>query len=189
MTKRIIFSSIILIGCFLLLGYLFYNEKYSNDGILENITERDGYTLNLIKNDETIEFYIKPEWIPLDDNREKKYDIELAKKNSTKIMLVQIWNRGDDIVFSFDTTYDLNYKNGSFMYNGIFNEDGTFTTNGSHNEYYLYNNNDEKIDVGQTGQGPNSSFGFAINSESYDLIRDGFHVKYSGFYTYEYHKN
>jgi hypothetical protein len=83
----------------------------------------------------------------------------------------------------------MNYNNGSFMYNSIFNEDGTFTTKGSYNDYNLYNNNDEKIDVGQTGQGPNSSFGFAINPESYDLIREGFYVKYSGFYFYEYYKN
>ncbi|ART77142.1 hypothetical protein B4U37_14270 [Sutcliffiella horikoshii] len=75
------------------------------------------------------------------------------------------------------------------MYNGIFNEDGTFTTNGSYKDYYLYNKDGEKISVDQTGQGPNSSFGFAISSENYNLIKDGFYVEYSGFFIYEYYMN
>lgn len=188
MTKRIRLS-IILFGCCVLMGYLIINEKYSNDGILENVTKRDGYTLTLIKNNENVEFYIKPEWIPFDSTNEKEYDIELTNKNNTNIILDQVWNRGSDIYFNFDTTYNMDYYQGSFMYNGIFNEDGTFSTSGSYTDYYVYNNNDKKIDVGQTGQGPNSMFGFAINPENYELIKDGFYVKYSNFNLYEYNKN
>jgi len=168
---------------------LFYNGNYSNNGIFKNVTQRDGYTLNLIKNDEIVEFFVKPEWIPLNSEKETKFDIELLHKDNTNIFLDKVWNRGNDIYFNFDTTYNMKYDKGSFMYNGIFNEDGTFTTNGSNNDYYLYNKDGEKVGVGQTGQGPNSSFGFAISSENYNLIRDGFYVEYSGFYIYEYYKN
>lgn len=175
--------------CCVLLGYLYYKETYSDEGILDNVVERDGYTLNLIKSNETVEFYIKPEWIPFDSNKEKKFDIELTNKDNTNIILDEVSNRGSDIYFNFDTTYNMIYKEGTFLYNGIFNDDGTFTTNGSYNDFYLYNKKGEQIGVGQTGYGPNSSFGLAISPENYNLIRDGFYVKYSGFYRYEYYKN
>ncbi|QFF99944.1 hypothetical protein PB01_14555 [Psychrobacillus glaciei] len=189
MKRRKVFSGIIILGSFLLLGYLFYNGKYSNEGILKNVTARKGYTLNQMENKEMVELYIKPEWIPYNNNRKQSFDIKLAEKHNTNIILVQVWNRGDDIYFSFDTTYNLNYKNGTFMYNGIFNEDGTFTSGGSHNDFYLFNKNGEEIDVGQSGRGPNSAFGFAIEPKNYDLIKDGFYVEYRGFYLYNYVKN
>lgn len=113
----------------------------------------------------------------------------ILTKNNTNILLGTVLNRGNDIYFSLDTTYNLKYNKGNFMYNGIFNEDGSFTTNGSFEDFYIYNNKGEKVDIGQSGQGPNSSFGFAIEPENYDLIKDGFYAKYSGFYLYEYKKN
>ncbi|WP_077617487.1 hypothetical protein [Bacillus sinesaloumensis] len=180
---------LILLGCCVLVVYLFYFKTYSTKGILDNVTERDGYTLKLIKNNETVDFYIKPEWIPFASNEEKKLGIALASKNNTTIILDEVWNRGSDIHFNFDTIYDMKYDAGTFLYNGIFNEDGTFTTNGSYHDFDLYNKKAEQIDVGQTGYGPNSSFGFVIDSENYHLIRDGFFVEFSGFYMYEYNRN
>ncbi|MFS0690703.1 hypothetical protein AB1K89_15820 [Sporosarcina sp. 179-K 8C2 HS] len=188
MGKKKVFLGVIFLGYLLLVGLLFYNETYSNKGILKNVSDRNGYALNQINDNEMVELYIKPEWIPFNTNAEKSYDTVLAEKYNTNIVLVQIWNREIDIFFSFDTTYNLDYNNGSFMYNGIFNEDGTFTSSMSHNDFYLYNNDGVEIGVGQSGRGPNSAFGFAIEPENYDLIRDGFYIQYSGFYLYEYSK-
>lgn len=189
MEKRMVYSRIIILGCFLLLGFLFYNSKYSNEGILKNVTERKGYTLSQMENKEMVELYIKPEWIPYNNKKEQKFDIKLAEKHNTNIILVQVWNRGEDIYFSFDTTYNLNFYNGNFMYNGIFNEDGTFTSGGLYDDFYLYNKNGENIDLGQSGRGPNSAFGFAVEPKNYDLIKDGFYIEYKGFYLYKYSKN
>ncbi|WP_047983208.1 hypothetical protein [Ornithinibacillus californiensis] len=179
---------LLLIGGFLFLGYVFYHNNFTDEGILENVIERDGYILERKNDKETVKLYIKPEWIPFNDTKEHDLDIELARENNTGIILDEVWNREIDIYFSFDTTYDLNFTRGSFMYNGIFNEDGTYTTNSSYWDYSIYNLNNEKVDFGQSGQGPNSTFGFAIEPENYDLIRDGFYVEYSGFYLYEYNK-
>lgn len=187
--RKKVYSFIIFTVFCAVFAYLSYNETYSNEGILEKVTEREGYTLSLIKNNETVEFYVKPEWIPFNSKKEKEFDIKITTKENTNIILDSVWNREIDIYFTFDTTYNLDYNKGRFMYNGIFNEDGTYTTTSSQQEYYLYNHNKELIDVGQFGRGPNSAFGFAINPENYDLIKDGFYVRYSGFYLYEYTKN
>ncbi|SOC27543.1 hypothetical protein SAMN05880501_12312 [Ureibacillus xyleni] len=184
MTKK----NFIILGCFLLLGYIFYVGKYSNEGILKNVIERDGYDLHQMANKETIKLFIKPEWIPFTNEKEQNFELKLTEKHNTNILLVQVWNRGEDIYFSFDTSYNLNYSKGTFLYNGIFNEDGTFSTSGSFNDYNVYNQKGEKCVVGQNSQGPNSAFGFAIEPENYDVIKDGFFVEYSGFYLYEYSK-
>ena len=190
MTKKRIYLSILILTFCVLWGYFFFYKNYSNAGVFKNVTERDGYTLNLIKDKEAVEFYIKPEWILVNGASEKKYAMELTSKNNTNIILDTVLNRENDIYFSFETTYNMNYHKGSFMYNMIFNENGSFTSYSSHTDFYFYNNNNEIIDVGhQTGRGPGSSFGFAIDSEDYDLIKDGFYVNYSGFNLYEYYKN
>ncbi|WP_432361919.1 hypothetical protein [Sporosarcina sp. UB5] len=188
MAKKKLFSGIIFLGCLLLLGVGFYRGDYLNKGILNNVTERNGYVLNKINDNEMVELYIEPEWIPFNTKNEKNYNTKLAEKHNTNIILKQVWNRGTDLYFSFDTTYNLNYSSGSFMYNGIFNEDGTFTSSMSVNDFYLVNNDGVEIGVGQRGRGPNSAFGFAIKPENYDLIKDGFYIQYSGFYVYEYSK-
>lgn len=71
MTKKRIYLSILILGFCILWIYLFFYKNYSNAGIFKNVTERDGYTLNLIKDKEAVEFYIKPEWILINGDSEK----------------------------------------------------------------------------------------------------------------------
>ncbi|MGO4888031.1 hypothetical protein ACJ2A9_09760 [Anaerobacillus sp. MEB173] len=188
MFKRMFFS-LILVGCLVLIAYLFFNYNYSNEAILGKVTDRNGYTLNQVKTPVTVELFIQPGWIPLNSNEKKEINIKLKEDNNTMIILKSVWNRGTDIYFSFTTTYNLNRNNGNFLYNGIFNKDGTFTSFGSSNDFYLYNNKNEKIEVGQTGRGPKSDFSFGITSDNYSLLEDGFYVKYYGFILYDYSKN
>lgn len=182
-----IFIAIIVLVIFR--GYHFYFDNYSDKGILENVTSRTGYTLNLVKESESVEFFIEPEWVPFNEDEKKELDIVLTTKNNTNIILTEVWNRGNDIYFSFDTSYNMDYNQGTFMYNGLFNEDGTFSTFGIIDAFDIHNLKNEKVEVGQTGRGPNSAFSFGINPENYELIKDGFNVDYSGFLLYEYYRN
>lgn len=177
------------ISCFLLITYVFYVDQYSNEGILKNVIDRDGYTLKKLKDDVAVELFIEPEWIPFHTNVEQKMDIILAENDNTNIHLVEVWNRGNDIYFSFDTTYNLDYNRGKFLYNVLFNEDGSFTHSSSSHVFTLYTKDGVPIEWGQSGVGPNSAFGVAVDDSNYDLIKNGFYIKYSGFYLYEYEKN
>jgi hypothetical protein len=82
----------------------------------------------------------------------------------------------------------MNRKNGSFLYNGIFNNHGSFTDNMRDNDIILYTKDNERIEVGQRGIGPGSDFSFGIEPEDYEKIKNGFYVEYSGFILYEYLK-
>lgn len=71
-----------------------------------------------------------------------------------------------------------------------FNDDGSFIGITPWKENTALNNKSgQKIDIGQTGDGPNSDFSFGINIENQELLHDGFYVKYSGFILYQYSKN
>jgi hypothetical protein len=83
----------------------------------------------------------------------------------------------------------LNYIDGEFLYNVIFNEDGTFTSNSNANDFLVFNTESESINKGQKGIGPSSAFSFGIQPEEYDKIRNGFYVNYTGMILYSYSLN
>lgn len=178
---------IIIVFCIGISVYRYYDDNYSSEGILEKVTNRDGYTLRQ-QEPVTVTLYIKPEWIPFNSDKKIEINEKLLELNGTHIILENVWNRGNDIYFSFHTTYDMNYKNGVFMYNGIFNEDGTFTTHNRLNDIVLYDESERRFDVAQTGLGPNSDFSFGIEPKNYKSIREGFSVEYNGLILYEYSK-
>lgn len=189
MKKKISFGIIGILVIAIGVCIYYYNTHFTSTAILKNATNREGYSLSIEKDYVEIELFIKPEWIPFDSEKPKKLNIKLCEKNNTDIILTQVWNRGNEIYFTFDTSYHLNYRNGEFLYNAIFNEDGTFTTNNYVYDFLVYNLVDESIDLGQKGYGPSSSFSFGIQPEEYDKIRNGFHIKYSGLTLYSYSLN
>jgi hypothetical protein len=171
------------------LGVSYYMNHFTNAAILNNITHNKGYSLNINKETIEVKLYIKPEWIPFDSDEPKDLNVKLCMKNNTDIILTKVWNRGNDIYFSFDTSYHLNYTKGEFLYNGYFYEDGTFSSNSGINHFLVYDSNQELIELGQEGIGPNSAFSFGINPDEYEKIRNGFHIEYSGFILYSYSLN
>lgn len=164
----------------------YYSNHFTSAAILKNATNRDGYLLNMSNEPIEVELFIKPEWIPFDSEKPKNLNVRLCKKNNTQIILTQVWNRGNDIYFTFDTVYDLDYDTGEFLYNGIFHEDGSFTANTNVSDLVIYNLERESISLGQKGFGPNSAFGFGLEPEEYDKIKNGFYIKYSGMILYSY---
>lgn len=187
--KRKIPLAIITIFIIFIAMFLYYSNNYTNAAILKNAQSRQGYSLNVSRKTVDIELFIKPEWIPFSSNEEKNLNIILCEKNNTNIILTQVWNRGNDIYFSFDTSYDLDYDEGEFLYNGIFNQDGTFSWNNDLDALSVYDRLNNPIEIGQTGLGPGSAFSFGIEPEQHNQIRDGFYVKYSGMTLYGYSKN
>ena len=88
-------------------------------------------------------------------------------------------------IYNFDAKQFINNDSGEFLYNDILNEDGTATSYNLWDAFNIYNNN-TKIDVGQRGYGPGSKFSFGINIENYDVIKDGFTLKFNGGILYGY---
>ncbi|WP_091073083.1 hypothetical protein [Paenibacillus sp. NFR01] len=174
---------VVLIGGFKI--YKYYQNHYVSSKIFENILERKEYSIN--KEDKVnVEIAIKPEWIPFETDKPQNQNIELDKSHNTNIVLQQVWNRGNDIYFSFHTTYDVGYNNGEFLYNMIINEDRTYTSAGSPEDFVLTDLQGNGIHAGQTGYGPGSDYSFGIEPSEYNKIKNGFKVKYSGMTLYEY---
>ena len=170
----------------IIIGYQYFNNHFSNEGILENVTTRNGYVLNQIDEPVTVKTFIKPEWISFESDKKQVLDKEMAEIYSTNIILDYSWNRGRDICFAFESSYNMNYNGGKFLYNGKFNEDGSFTYNSKENGIILYSINQKKLDIGQWGVGTGSSFSFCVEPQYYEEIKDGFYVEYTDYSLYEY---
>ncbi len=181
-----IISSILIIGLVSMIGLKYYQLNYADRGIYKKVTERNGYTL--IKKDPVdIEFYIKSEWIKDKEKKEKIINKKVAVENNTIILLNKVVNRENDIYFLFNISPKMNYEKGNFIANVTFNEDGSITT--VSNQIELYNDEQQGINIVQSGNGAKSNFGFAISNEDYDKIKDGFFVKNSNFSLYQYQIN
>jgi hypothetical protein len=166
--------------------YRYYTLNYSNEGILNNVTSRDGYSLTLKQEQVPIEVYIKPDWISFNPDDGKELNIKLLEMHNTNINLDNVLNRGNDIYFSFHSTFNMKYNNGEFLYNGLFNEDGSFSS--PTGEIIVYDKDRNKIPIGQIGYGPGADFSFGIQPQDQKLIQNGFYVRYTGYILYDYSK-
>ncbi|GIO91063.1 hypothetical protein [Paenibacillus lactis] len=187
MTKRKnIVLVLLILSVIVILIYRSYTINFTNEGIINKVIDRDGYSLSLETKQIPVEIFIKPEWIAFNLDERKELKIPLLEMHNTNILLDNVWNRGNDIYFSFTTTFHMKYKAGKLLYNGFLNEDGTFTSPAG--ELKLYDQNMNEFPVGQIGTGPGSSFSFGIQPEEQKLISEGFYVMYSGFNLYNYYK-
>ncbi|WJH35511.1 hypothetical protein N6H14_05710 [Paenibacillus sp. CC-CFT747] len=172
---------------FVVICYRYYSLNYSQQAILDNVTSRDGYTLVNQQEQVPIELFIRPEWIPFKPKEEKNINEKLYESHNTIIHLKNIWNRGNDIYFSFQAEFNMKYKTGEFLYNGIFNEDGTFSSP-SPGEITIYDKDRNKIPLGQQGYGPDAAFSFGVEPQFQNRIQNGFYIKYTGYILYNYSK-
>lgn len=183
--KYSIISVVIILA--IIVGYRYYTLYFSNTGIFTNVTQRDGYALTLQQEQVPIEVFIDPEWIPFQEDERKELNMKLLEVHDTTLYLTDVWNRGQDIYFSFHAEHHMDYKRGEFLYNGVFNEDGTFTSP-SVGGITLYDKENNPLAIGQTGYGPDADFSFGISIQDQELIKNGFYVKYTGYILYDYSK-
>src|SRR5690625_2376240 len=177
-------SSNFLVCCVLFMNYM------SDKNILDRVLQRKGYKLSEIESSISVRLDIKPEWIQ-DKNVEAKKTINkiVLEKNNTEVILDKVSHRGHDIYFIFDVVPNMNYKGGLLLHNTVINSDGSYSTNFPEDVYKIVDTKGDDLDYGQHGYGPEAKFGFAIDLEHYDKIRNGFTVKYKGLILYEYSKN
>ena len=165
-----------------------YYSFFSSTAILNHVKQYKGYNLQIVQEKYPIELFIEPEWFSLEKEQTQKVNKVVYEKNHTKIILRSVILREDQLMFDFTTDYDLPYLKGDFLYNGIFNPDGTYTTSPNMVEFELTNPMQQPIVVGQRGSGPDSDFIFNIEKEQWQQIEQGFTMRYFGMYLYEYEK-
>jgi len=170
-----------------IVGYRYYMEHFSNEGVFNNITQRNGYSLTMLQEQLPIELFIEPEWIPFTPDERKQLNMKLLELDGTSIYLDNVWNKGDEIYFSFHTKLNMNYWSGEFLYNGIFHDNGAFSFPAP-GEVILYDKEQNSINLGGHGEGPGADFSFGIRAEDQHRINQGLYVKYSRFILYEYKK-
>lgn len=186
MTKKtkILYSATIIGFLMIFTGLAFiYLDKYSKKGIYNNVLNQNGYEIYEIQKPIYFSAYIESAWIPTlnptKDNEVIELNKEINKIGDVSIIIESIMNRGNDIYFNFDATPYITYEKGEFLYNSIFNDDGTATSYNNYPSFIIQNNRNMKVDIGQNGYGPMSKFSFGVNIDNYDLISDGFTLEYN----------
>lgn len=185
MKRKFVFV-IVLTGVYIL-GFLTYNFFNTDKAIFNRVISMNGYTIQHNGKTDPLEYFIKPEWIPSKQGEKLSVNERLIELHNTSIVIDEVWNRGNNISFSFHLMFDMNHNGGEFLNTYISNEDGTSTSGSS--QIMIYDKQQKEIASNGTGVGPGPSFSFNINKENLDLIRDGIHVVHSGLQLHEYSKN
>ncbi|QWU16043.1 hypothetical protein SAMN04487895_102285 [Paenibacillus sophorae] len=167
-------------------GWDFFQKHNKNKEVLNNILYHQDYKVSAINNPVVIELFVSPNWIPFNEKKPLNINKKLMNMHDTNIILKEVWNRGNDIYFSFHTTYNLDDQSGYFLYNMKINGDGTFESTGSYSDFHIFDVNKHEIQLGETGWGPESDFSFSIEPEEYEKIKSGFYINYSGMMLYKY---
>ncbi|WP_202079107.1 hypothetical protein [Caldalkalibacillus salinus] len=182
---KLIFLIFIFLTCGITQACAYSVHQSENEKPVKNIFESGQYTIDQ-KEKENIELFIDPEWIPLSSVDSHKLDVQVAEFHNTSFLLHKVINREHDILFIFHTTYMLDSEEGTFLYNKIFNNDGTYTSTGANGQFILRDPQGEIIETGQTGFNSDFSFAFGIQSSEFEKLKEGFSVGYSGMILYEY---
>lgn len=169
--------------------FLHYYESLFG-GLFHYIIAQEDYQLELVDDAFTLEFFVRPEWIPLEDGQELILNEHVLSSHDTEFSLETAINRGDfasDIYFLFNGIHHLNLDEGSFITHVMIGEDGSITTGGCGFDCIkVYDKNMDEIELGQRGFGPGADFSFGIEREYMELLEDGFYVKITEFMLYEY---
>lgn len=80
----------------------------------------------------------------------------------------------------------MSRRRGEFLYNGLFHPGGSITRTSRFNEFEARTVNNQLLQIGQTGDGPNSDFTFSLYQPPMELLQNGFTVRYEGLYLHEY---
>ncbi|MCD8510059.1 MAG: hypothetical protein LRY73_09445 [Bacillus sp. (in: Bacteria)] len=171
--------------------FLHYYESVFG-GLFTYIIAQEDYHLELVDDAFTLEFFVRPEWIPLEDGQEFNLNEHVLSSHDTEFSLEAAINRGDfasDIYFLFNGTHHLNLDEGNFITHVMIGQDGSITTGGCGFDCIkIYDKNMDEIELGQRGFGPGADFSFGIEREHMELLEDGFYVKITEFKLYEYRR-
>lgn len=169
--------------------FYLYDHYFNEAGILDRVMRQSGYVLMEKEKPVSVALKVRPEWIPAQEEKESsKLRIELARMNETKLVLDSVWHRGRDIYFDFEAVPEMHYSGGEFLHNTLVNKDGSYSFFTPIDVFHIINNDGKAVAYGQHGYGPGASFGFAIDADKYEQIKEGFTVEYHGLIRYEYTK-
>lgn len=175
---------IVLVVVLIAANWLYQNRS---EAVYERIIRQDGYTLSLVKEGISADFFLKPEWIPIRDGEEKRLDLVIEEKFDTKIVLEKVAKRGKDFYIQLNTIPYPNRTSGHLITTSLIT-DGSFTSTGSFAKWEVTDAAGYDLLGGSfgTGDGPGNLSSLFINDEDREKFEQGANVRFSGYYLYGY---
>jgi hypothetical protein len=173
---------IVLIAALITAYWLYQNRS---EAIYQRVVNQDGYTLSLVKENISAEFFLKPEWIPERNGEERLLNLVIEEKFDTEIILEKVAKRENDFYIQLNLVPHPNRTSGQLLSTSLI-EGGTFTTGGMNWQVTNTAGEDLLQDGFGTGGGPgNLSFLFVEDKDREKFVQ-GAVIRYSSYYLYGY---
>ncbi len=170
----------------MLAGFWFYANRSS--AVYERIMNKDGYEVHMLLEQISTEFDVQPEWIPKQDGEETKLNLVIANQYDTDIVLESIsrWDR--NIVVNIQGKHKLDRHSGQFLSNTVFNPDGSYSFTNGEKRWSVTSPAGEDLlkERYGNGDGPGDQSSISIDIKYLDQMKEGFHVRFSGYNAYHY---
>lgn len=165
-------------------SWLYHNRS---EAVYDRIINQKGYSLSLVKAEMSVDFFLKPEWIPKEIG-ETKLDLVIAKKFDSDIMLEKIVRRDTEFYIQLNVVPHPGRTSGQLLSISHLTND-PFT--GTGNPKWIITDATGEDLLGGTygaGEGPGNLTSVSINETELDKFSQGANVRFSGFYLYGYQK-
>ena len=173
------------VGSIAVIGLLYY-FIFSSSAILKNVSHHRGYHMQVAEDPLPIELFIESQMYSIKEGEQKIINKVMHNEHHTKIILEDVFFREEYLHFNFTTEYDLPFLEGGFLYNGVLQPRASITPYSGFSGFEAKTANNELLQIGQIGSGPNSDFSFSLYQPPMELLQDGFTVRYDGLYLHEY---
>lgn len=165
-------------------SWLYHNR---DEAVYQRIINQDGYSLSLVKEGITVDFFLKPEWIPKEVG-ENKLNLVIAEKFDSDIVLEKVGKREKDFYIELNVVPHPNRTSGQLLSISLIAHQSFTHTGGFKWTITDSAGKDLLGDHYGTGEGPGNSSGIYIEDSELEKFKNGVNVRYSGYYLYGYHQ-
>lgn len=175
-------SVLVLLISILCTTYWLYHNR--DEAVYRRIITQDGYSLSLVKEGITVNFFLKPEWIPKEVG-ETKLNLVIAKKFDSDIILDKVEKRDTDFYIQIKAVSHPSRSSGQLLSLSQLTND-TFSNLGNL-KWTITDTNGKDILEGNYGTAEGSDLTLiSINDTDRDKFSQGVKVSFSGFNLYGY---
>ncbi|MDF2724080.1 MAG: hypothetical protein K0Q59_3755, partial [Paenibacillus sp.] len=175
---------IVLIVILIVANWLYQNRS---EAVYERIIQQDGYTLSLVTEGISAQFFLKPEWIPKQNGEEKRLNLVIEAKFDTKIVLEKVAKREKDFYIQLNTIPYPDRSSGQLLSTNLI-ANGSFTSAGGYPKWQITDAEGRSL-LGSsfgTGDGPGNLSALFIDDADLEKFDQGAYVRFSGYNLYGY---
>lgn len=164
-----------------------YYSFLSQNSIEQSIIKQENYELELIKDDVSINFDYKPEWLKQELDKPKTLMQKISQTGDSEVYIEEVVRQETRICISLLIKPKYKFRQGNFLFVDNINANGTITN--SHGQWIVLKNGKELDPLRYTfgnGTGPGNRVAIFLDLDRIKDFDSSFQLMFRGLKKYAY---